>query len=202
MQWQGAPYPNEDSKSQSFTLKLFCEPGAQNGPEFKSYDGEIAVVEWRHEQACPYKAGEEPPSHEPPSESVGSSLGWFFLVYVHSSGHRYDSADAQDLRLLIAFAAYFGLGAYYNYATYGATGYDLIPCVIFALPYSQSAHPATAIETSGEKFRTCCKTSYRTYAHLSGQDIVRAGVDIYRFKLSCGSRYDEMLCFEYLSFCF
>jgi hypothetical protein len=30
-------------------------------------------------------------------------------------------------RLLLAFAAYFGLGAYYNYSTYGATGLDLIP---------------------------------------------------------------------------
>lgn len=84
LQWQGAAYPNEDSKRQTFTLKLFCEPGAQDGPEFKSYDGETAVVEWKHELACPYKPGEEPPSHEPSGESVGSSLGWFFLVYVHS----------------------------------------------------------------------------------------------------------------------
>lgn len=29
--------------------------------------------------------------------------------------------------LFLAFMAYFGLGAYYNYATYGARGLDLIP---------------------------------------------------------------------------
>lgn len=29
--------------------------------------------------------------------------------------------------LFLSFAAYFGLGAYYNYSTYGARGYDLIP---------------------------------------------------------------------------
>ncbi|KZV62606.1 hypothetical protein PENSPDRAFT_617755 [Peniophora sp. CONT] len=109
MQWQGAAYPNQASKRQTFTIKLLCEPDTQAGPQFTSYDGETVVVEWRHELACPYKSGEEPPSHDAPSQSAGSSLGWFFLV------------------LIVAFAAYFGLGAYYNYATYGATGYDLIP---------------------------------------------------------------------------
>jgi hypothetical protein len=39
--------------------------------------------------------------------------------------------DVTDMycRLLLAFAAYFGLGAYYNYSTYGASGADLIPYV-------------------------------------------------------------------------
>lgn len=32
-------------------------------------------------------------------------------------------------RILLAFIAYFGLGAYYNYSTYGARGMDLIPYV-------------------------------------------------------------------------
>lgn len=31
--------------------------------------------------------------------------------------------------ILLAFFAYFGLGAYYNYSTYGARGIDLIPWV-------------------------------------------------------------------------
>ena len=82
MHWEGATYPNQDSKRQAFTLKLLCEPDTQAGPVFKSYDGETAIVEWTHQLACPYKYGQEPPSHEKPSESVGSSLGWFFLVYV------------------------------------------------------------------------------------------------------------------------
>ena len=31
------------------------------------------------------------------------------------------------IRFLLAFIAYFGIGAYYNYSTYGARGMDLIP---------------------------------------------------------------------------
>ena len=38
-----------------------------------------------------------------------------------------------NCRLLLAFIAYFVLGAYYNYSTYGATGADLIPFV--SLPF-------------------------------------------------------------------
>lgn len=38
--------------------------------------------------------------------------------------------NANDARrLLLAFVAYFALGAYYNYSTYGASGIDLIPYV-------------------------------------------------------------------------
>ena len=33
-------------------------------------------------------------------------------------------------RLLLAIIAYFALGAYYNYTTYGASGVDLIPYFI------------------------------------------------------------------------
>lgn len=36
---------------------------------------------------------------------------------------------ARGARLLLGLLAYFGLGAYYNYSTYGARGADLIPCV-------------------------------------------------------------------------
>ena len=39
-------------------------------------------------------------------------------------------------RLVLAFGAYFGLGAYYNYSTYGATGLDLIPYVSPSVPCS------------------------------------------------------------------
>lgn len=36
---------------------------------------------------------------------------------------------------MLAVLGYFGLGAYYNYSTYGATGVDLIPYVLsLALP--------------------------------------------------------------------
>lgn len=33
-------------------------------------------------------------------------------------------------RLFLAFVAYFVIGAYYNYSTYGASGADLIPYVL------------------------------------------------------------------------
>jgi hypothetical protein len=32
--------------------------------------------------------------------------------------------------MLLGVGAYFGIGMYYNYSTYGATGYDLIPFVL------------------------------------------------------------------------
>jgi len=70
-------------------------------------------VEWSHPAGCGVgdssggsedenKGGEK-------KERVGSGIGWFFLV------------------LLLAIIAYFALGAYYNYTTYGASGVDLIP---------------------------------------------------------------------------
>ena len=68
--------------------------------------------------------------------------------------------------MFLAFVAYFALGAYYNYSTYGATGADLIPCVGFQyvsrLPF-HSLHIAD-IETSGEKSHTCSGIWSRTYA--------------------------------------
>ena len=60
-------------------------------------------------------------------ESDGSS-------YCKSSFRRLLNLPMADFhfdgcRLIIAFVAYFVLGAYYNYSTYGASGVDLIPCV-------------------------------------------------------------------------
>jgi autophagy-related protein 27 len=58
-------------------------------------------------------------------ESVGSSVGWFFLMQVTFCL----LPNGTDLycRLIIVLVAYFGVGMYYNYSTYGATGADLIP---------------------------------------------------------------------------
>ena len=40
-------------------------------------------------------------------------------------------------RLFLAFVAYFAVGAYYNYSTYGASGADLIPCVLLPRVHSR-----------------------------------------------------------------
>ncbi|KAG1766980.1 autophagy-related protein 27-domain-containing protein [Suillus occidentalis] len=99
-------------------------------PKFVSYENGIVRVDWSTPAACGSPDDQPPeqsPSQPPPEEDDdtpadegggksdekpakrGSGLGFFFLV------------------LLLAFAAYFGLGAYYNYSTYGARGVDLIP---------------------------------------------------------------------------
>ncbi|KAI0028143.1 autophagy-related protein 27 [Vararia minispora EC-137] len=110
----GAMYPASDGQQQSLVFDLLCEPNNDAGqPEFMSYDGKSATIQWKHEAACPFKGSTPPPEGDEEkggdSSSAGSSLGWFFLV------------------LLLAFVAYFVIGAYYNYTTYGATGLDLIP---------------------------------------------------------------------------
>jgi len=120
--FHGPSYPDsaEESISQSVKFSLLCVAEATD-PIFTSYDGGQAYIEWSTPLACG-STTEQPPQEddktggggdgnndEKQTESVGSGLGFFFLV------------------LLLAFAAYFALGAYYNYSTYGARGVDLIP---------------------------------------------------------------------------
>ncbi|KAI0820037.1 autophagy-related protein 27 [Trametes gibbosa] len=121
----GASYPSvhgdADSIPQFLHLRLLCSPDSDPSPvSFTSYDGKDLRLEWTTVAGCPFgapKDGEEKPdeggdkggSGGHKEESVGSGLGYFFLI------------------LLLAFVAYFGLGAYYNYTTYGASGTDLIP---------------------------------------------------------------------------
>ncbi|KDQ57471.1 hypothetical protein JAAARDRAFT_177653 [Jaapia argillacea MUCL 33604] len=112
----GSPYPiAAEPIPQSFNLTLLCSQEASE-PKFISYDGVQLKVEWSAPAGC--SESQQPPKDDESKgpgdggkeeESVGSGIGWFFLV------------------LLIAFGAYFGLGAYYNYSTYGARGLDLIP---------------------------------------------------------------------------
>ena len=60
-------------------------------------------------------------------ELGGSSLCELFISF-------YDVMEANGMcRLLLAIIAYFALGAYYNYTTYGASGVDLIP---YSIPLS------------------------------------------------------------------
>ncbi|KAJ3762398.1 autophagy-related protein 27 [Lentinula raphanica] len=116
MHGQSYPAGIDNAVGQSFKVNLICNENASD-PKFVSYDGSQVEVEWTNPAACGTEpsddsnsdndGGNDGDSEE--QESVGSGIGWFFLV------------------ILLAFAAYFGLGAYHNYTTYGATGMDLIP---------------------------------------------------------------------------
>ncbi|KAG6820732.1 hypothetical protein H0H93_012378 [Arthromyces matolae] len=119
----GTEYPHPTNSTpihQLLTLTLLCTTEeAASEPIFKSYDGSQVVVDWSTPAGCPIegesdeKNGDDKPDNTPHDDEqtryTGSGIGWFFLV------------------VLIAFAAYFGLGAYYNYTNYGARGADLLP---------------------------------------------------------------------------
>ncbi|KAH8119568.1 autophagy-related protein 27 [Phellopilus nigrolimitatus] len=111
--FRGSAYPTTNPIPQSFNVSILCD-STQADPVFVSYYGWQLAVEWRSPAGCGSQASEPHPGggekdKEGGEEHVGSGLGWFFLLF------------------LIAFAAYFVLGAYYNYSNYGATGADLIP---------------------------------------------------------------------------
>ncbi|KDR75873.1 hypothetical protein GALMADRAFT_248610 [Galerina marginata CBS 339.88] len=118
--FHGAEYPlsvNSTPVQQTLNLTLFCDPQTTSEPKIMAYDGSRLDLEWSAPAGCPSKeeGGDEDSDKgddkkgDGQKENVGSGIGWFFLV------------------ILLAFAAYLGLGAYYNYSTYGATGLDLIP---------------------------------------------------------------------------
>ncbi|KAJ6625614.1 autophagy-related protein 27 [Mycena sp. CBHHK59/15] len=109
------PHPlNSTDTQQSVNLTLLCDTAAD--PKFIAYDGAQLRLEWSAPAGCGFEGDKD--NHEsdegnsPGSEKSGgslSSVGWFLLL------------------LFLAFATYMGLGAYYNYSTYGASGVDLIP---------------------------------------------------------------------------
>jgi len=118
--FKGPEYPPNFSDpaptEQLFNVTIHCNPDKTSDPKFVSYNGTLLSLEWSAPAGCPTKQDSEPPKDDKggndggsSDERVGSGVGWFFLV------------------ILLAFAAYFGLGAYYNYTTYGARGMDLIP---------------------------------------------------------------------------
>ncbi|KAJ3567175.1 hypothetical protein NP233_g6544 [Leucocoprinus birnbaumii] len=122
--FNGPDYPHHSDSTltpQKFDITILCSPDSTADPKFLSYDGKTLKLEWSAPGGCPKTTETQPPKDddknkdgdgsggESREERVGSGLGWFFLV------------------ILLAFVAYFGLGAYYNYSTYGARGIDLIP---------------------------------------------------------------------------
>jgi len=115
--FHGASYPTTNPVAQSFQLSLICNT-TDASPTFVGYDGAQLRAEWHTPAGCDFSAPPGAPgspdkdsdgSNGGGKERVGSGIGWFFLLF------------------LLAFAAYFALGAYYNYSTYGASGLDLIP---------------------------------------------------------------------------
>ena len=136
MTLHGPAYPSSttlEPTPQEFVLDLLCAT-EESQPEFKSYDGTRALVEWSMPAGCNFRSdpsdGGDGKTPDKGAEAVGSGVGWFFLLFVSPSAFKGDKILTWNtLRLFIAFAGYFALGAYYNYTTYGATGVDLIPCV-------------------------------------------------------------------------
>ncbi|TBU61600.1 autophagy-related protein 27 [Dichomitus squalens] len=120
----GASYPSvvgSEPSPQHFHLNLLCGSSVSD-VNFVSYNGTDLYLDWEAPAGCliktpPGEDTKEPTdggddgsgSGEKKEEAVGSGLGYFFLLF------------------FLAFVAYFALGAYYNYSTYGATGADLIP---------------------------------------------------------------------------
>lgn len=124
----GGRYNGVDQKAR---IEMQCDADAsETAPTVDEYDagGGVLYLTWRTFAACP--TGGEAPAPPPPSgdedgggdkgeregdkggdrDPVGHSaglgfFGWFFTL------------------LFVAALAYFGVGAYHNYTTYGATGW-------------------------------------------------------------------------------
>ena len=98
MTLHGPSYPSPSSSGepipQSFTLALHCATDASE-QKFKSYDGAQVVVEWSTPAGCGFKDDTNSPNddnetdggegggsggNDKVEESVGSGIGWFFLV--------------------------------------------------------------------------------------------------------------------------
>jgi len=111
----GPPWPATDSTPSRFNVTLQCAENDDATPTIENDDVGFVQVLWKSKVACATK-GDPPPNTELPPDGNdaakskgGSGVGWFFFL------------------LLLCFAAYFGLGAYYNYNNYGASGWDLVP---------------------------------------------------------------------------
>jgi hypothetical protein len=141
----GPPYPPSASPSvaQSLNLTLLCAQDAGSDPEITAYNDGVMSVEWKTPAGCPVKRNDDGSSGDGEKEvevgRTGSGIGWFFLLYV-SSPLRVPKLMCG--RLLISFVGYFALGAYYNYNNFGATGWDLVPYVLF--PISLASPPSHA----------------------------------------------------------
>ncbi|KAJ7497316.1 autophagy-related protein 27 [Mycena latifolia] len=96
---------NATDTQQSVNITLLCDT-SESAPKFTSYDGAQLQLEWSTTHGCGFIADDgnhesEGPGNNKSGSGSLSSVGWFLLL------------------LLVAFATYMGLGAYFNYTTYG-----------------------------------------------------------------------------------
>ncbi|KZO95515.1 hypothetical protein CALVIDRAFT_537894 [Calocera viscosa TUFC12733] len=141
------PAPHPPSTPQSVSITFHCSD-SDHSPTFTNYDYSKGVLylDWKSKAGCAQKGAVEAPPEGGDngggggggSRRRGSGIGWFFLV------------------LLILIVAYFGLGAYYNYTQYGASGWDLLPHRDFwrDVPYlvrDITAHLCSAIRPGGSR---------------------------------------------------
>ena len=84
----GPSYPSSttlEPTPQSLVIKLLCET-EQTEPQFKSYNGAQAIVEWKAPAGCNFRSeapsGGDSKSPEKEAKHVGSGIGWFFLLSV------------------------------------------------------------------------------------------------------------------------
>lgn len=76
--------------NQFLDLTLICNREVTETPKFVSYDGARLAVEWTTPVACNSSQKDKPTGDKPvddgneqaPHTSVGSGIGWFFLMYV------------------------------------------------------------------------------------------------------------------------
>lgn len=91
--FEGPRYPDPADltlATQKLNLTIYCDPSSTSAPKFLSYDDSILNLEWSTPDGCPKTTESEPPKDDKGNkgdsdsgseeESVGSGLGWFFLV--------------------------------------------------------------------------------------------------------------------------
>ncbi|GJN91303.1 hypothetical protein Rhopal_004322-T1 [Rhodotorula paludigena] len=124
----GGKYNGVEQKAR---IEMRCDPDAkETSPTVEDYDSKAGVLslKWTTFAACPTNSDSSPPpegdnkpddggggnredgARDPVGHSGGLGFfGWFITL------------------LVVAFVAYFAIGSYQNYTTYGATGWDMIP---------------------------------------------------------------------------
>ena len=64
---------------QILDLNLLCSQ-EEHEPTFKSYNQSTAVIEWTSSSACALGEDDSNNPPNPPTETTGNGLGWFFLL--------------------------------------------------------------------------------------------------------------------------
>ncbi|BGP49102.1 type II membrane protein [Rhodotorula kratochvilovae] len=115
----GGKYNGVEQKAR---IEMRCDDGAkETTPTVEDYDPKAGLLslKWTTSAACATTNGGDPAPPPPPPKEGDSKqdkssggmgfFGWFFTL------------------LFLALLGYFAVGAYHNYTTYGATGWDMVP---------------------------------------------------------------------------